>query len=52
MTTLKNIERAARRLRSAEALVGDLRLALKQEIELAIDTTDIPTHEIARAASP
>lgn len=52
MTTLKNIERAARRLRSAEALVQDLRLALKQEIELAIDTADIPIHELARVAGP
>ena len=35
---LKLVERRARRLRSAEAQVADLRLALDQEICMAIDT--------------
>ncbi len=36
---LRLVERRARRLRSAEAQVADLRLALDQEIARAIDTT-------------
>jgi hypothetical protein len=38
MTPLQSIERATRRLRSAEALVADRRLALDQEIQRAIGT--------------
>jgi hypothetical protein len=38
MTPLQSIERAARRLRSAEALVADRRLALDHEIQRAIGT--------------
>ncbi len=52
MATLQSIERAARRLRSAEAQVEDLRLALQQEIGRAIETTSIPIGEMARVAGP
>lgn len=46
---LKLVERQARRLRSAEAQVKDLRLALDQEIAVAIDTTHATPSDIARA---
>ena len=52
MTTLQSIERVARRLRSAEAQVEDLRLALEQEIARAIEMTSIPVSEMARVAGP
>ncbi len=39
MTALQRVERAARRLRSAEAQVDDLRLALDQEIRRANEIT-------------
>ncbi len=52
MSTLQSIERAARRLRSAEAQVKDLRVALEQEIGRAIETTCIPISEMARVAGP
>lgn len=47
---LKLLERRARRLRSAEAQVADLRLALGQEIARAIDTTQATRADIVRAA--
>jgi hypothetical protein len=47
---LKLVERQARRLRSAEARVEDLRLALDQEIAIAIDTIGGTLSDIARAA--
>lgn len=47
---LKLVERQARRLRSAEAHVEDLRLALDQEIAVAIDTTRATLSDIASAA--
>ena len=52
MTTLRSIERAARRLRSAEAQVADLRVALEQEIWRAIDMTSVPISEMADVAGP
>jgi hypothetical protein len=52
MTPLRHIERVARQLRSAEVLVKDRRLALEQEIERTIETTDIPVSEMARVAGP
>jgi hypothetical protein len=42
MTDLQRVERAARRLRSAEAQVDDLRLALNQEIHRASEMTNGP----------
>jgi hypothetical protein len=47
---LKLVERQARRLRAAEAKVQDLRLALDQEIAMAIDTTRATLTDIAAAA--
>jgi hypothetical protein len=49
-SALKLVERQARRLRSAEAQVADLRLALDQEIAIAIDTTPATLSDIVRAA--
>lgn len=49
---LRSIERAARRLRSAEAQVADIRMALEQEIWRAIDTTSIPVSETVEVAGP
>jgi|GEM_PF-5557823 len=46
---LKLIKRRARRLRSAEAQVADLRLALGQEISRTIDTTGATLSDIAHA---
>ncbi len=47
MTTLQHIERAARRRRSGNPLVEDLRLAQGQEIGRTIEATRIPVSEMA-----
>jgi len=54
MTTLnaylERIQRASSRLRSAEAQVAELRLALDREIALVIDSTRLPVSAVAEAA--
>ncbi len=47
---LKLVERRARRLRSAEAHVADVRLALEQEISWTIENTQATVSSVARAA--
>jgi hypothetical protein len=47
---LRLVERRARRLRAAEAKVQDLRLALDQEIAMAIDITYATLTDIVAAA--
>lgn len=49
-SALKLVERQARRLRSAEALVTDRRRALDEEITIALDTTPATLSDIERAA--